>query len=523
MSTYQVGLDIGSTTAKMVVLDGSKQVVFSRYKRHQANIMGVLKEELSELTAAIGEAAVKIKVTGSVGMGIAEKFKLAFEQEVIAATKFVKEKYPEVATLIDIGGEDAKIVYIKPDGTCDLRMNGNCAGGTGAFLDQMAVLLDVPIDKLNELAEKAEHVHYIASRCGVFAKTDIQNLLSKGVSREDIAASIYHAVAVQVITTLSHGCTIKPKILLCGGPLTFMPSLRKALMDALHVPYVEFIVPDKANLIPAYGTALSAEDAPSTSLQKLCDRIASAPKDAVRVTDTVPPIFHDEKEYADWKKEKEADQIILSPLTKDTDKVFVGIDSGSTTTKLVVTDENDRILYTHYGPNNGNPVGAVREAFADFYTKCLAVGANPRIMGSCSTGYGEDLIKAAFSLNTGIIETIAHYLAAKKINDKVSFILDIGGQDMKAIFVDHGVLNRMELNESCSSGCGTFLQTFAKGLNYSVSEFADLALQGPASLRFGNALHGLYELQSQAKPPRRGHQRRHCGRSCLFSCEELPV
>ena len=475
MSTYQVGLDIGSTTAKMVVLDGSKQVVFSRYKRHQANIMGVLKEELSELTAAIGEAAVKIKVTGSVGMGIAEKFKLAFEQEVIAATKFVKEKYPEVATLIDIGGEDAKIVYIKPDGTCDLRMNGNCAGGTGAFLDQMAVLLDVPIDKLNELAEKAEHVHYIASRCGVFAKTDIQNLLSKGVSREDIAASIYHAVAVQVITTLSHGCTIKPKILLCGGPLTFMPSLRKALMDALHVPYVEFIVPDKANLIPAYGTALSAEDAPSTSLQKLCDRIASAPKDAVRVTDTVPPIFHDEKEYADWKKEKEADQIILSPLTKDTDKVFVGIDSGSTTTKLVVTDENDRILYTHYGPNNGNPVGAVREAFADFYTKCLAVGANPRIMGSCSTGYGEDLIKAAFSLNTGIIETIAHYLAARKINDKVSFILDIGGQDMKAIFVDHGVLNRMELNESCSSGCGTFLQTFAKGLNYSVSEFADLA------------------------------------------------
>ena len=244
MSTYQVGLDIGSTTAKMVVLDGSKQVVFSRYKRHQANIMGVLKEELSELTAAIGEAAVKMKVTGSVGMGIAEKFKLAFEQEVIAATKFVKEKYPEVATLIDIGGEDAKIVYIKPDGTCDLRMNGNCAGGTGAFLDQMAVLLDVPIDKLNELAEKAEHVHYIASRCGVFAKTDIQNLLSKGVSREDIAASIYHAVAVQVITTLSHGCTIKPKILLCGGPLTFMPSLRKALMDALHVPYVEFIVPD---------------------------------------------------------------------------------------------------------------------------------------------------------------------------------------------------------------------------------------------------------------------------------------
>ena len=475
MSTFNIGLDIGSTTAKIVVLDNKKNMIFSRYKRHQANVMAVLKEELTHLRSQIGAASIKLKVTGSVGMGLAEKFKLAFEQEVIAATKFVKEKYPEAATLIDIGGEDAKIVYISPDGSCDLRMNGNCAGGTGAFLDQMAVLLGIPVEELNGLAEKAKTIHYIASRCGVFAKTDIQNLLSKNVSREDIAASIFHAVAAQVITTLSHGCTIRPKILLCGGPLTFMPQLRKALMDALQIPYVEFIVPENANLIPAYGTALSAADAPTTSLDKVLDKLSSAPAQTTELHDVMPPIFKSPEEYAAWKKEKEADTITLTPLTADTDEVYIGIDSGSTTTKLVVTDKEDRILFTYYTHNNGNPIGAVQEAFEAFYAKCLETGANPIIIGSCSTGYGEDLIKAAFNLNTGIIETIAHYLAARKINSKVSFILDIGGQDMKAIFVDNGVVNRMELNESCSSGCGTFLETFAQGLNYSISDFAALA------------------------------------------------
>ena len=477
MSTYRVGLDIGSTTCKIVVLDNHSHMVFSRYKRHQANVAGVLREELKNLRSQIGGASLKLKVTGSVGMGVAEKFDLPFVQEVIAATKFVKTKYPEVATLIDIGGEDAKIVYIKKDGSCDLRMNGNCAGGTGAFLDQMAVLLGIPIEQLNGLAEKAQHVHYIASRCGVFAKTDIQNLLAKNVSREDIAISIFHAVAVQVIATLSHGCTIEPKILLCGGPLTFMPALRKALMDCLQIPYVNFIVPENANLIPAYGTALSASDAPSISFDKLIEKLESAPKVSVRSDDVLPPIFKSPEDYAAWRKAKEADYIQLTPLTADTKEVYVGIDSGSTTTKLVVTNPKDEILFTYYCPNSGNPIGAVQKAFEAFYAECLKVGANPKILGSCSTGYGEDLIKAAFGLKAGIIETIAHYLAARKINKDVSFILDIGGQDMKAIFVDHGVLNRMELNESCSSGCGTFLETFAKGLNYSVSDFAKLACE----------------------------------------------
>ena len=304
MSTYNVGLDIGSTTAKIVVLNQNKEVVFTRYRRHQANVPAVLREELQSLRSQIGAARLKLKITGSVGMGLAEKFQLPFEQEVIAATKFVKEKYPEVATLIDIGGEDAKIVYIKPDGSCDLRMNGNCAGGTGAFLDQMAVLLKVPVEELNGLAEKAQHVHYIASRCGVFAKTDIQNLLSKNVSREDIAISIFHAVAVQVISTLSHGCTIEPKILLCGGPLTFMPALRKALMDCLRIPYVNFIVPENANLIPAYGTAISAQDAPVIGFDELVERFAQAPKTVIRSEDVLPPIFNSPEEYAAWKKEK---------------------------------------------------------------------------------------------------------------------------------------------------------------------------------------------------------------------------
>lgn len=477
MSMYRVGLDIGSTTCKIVVLDAAQHVVFTCYKRHQANVPKVLQEALQQLRDQIGDASLQLKVTGSVGMGVAEKFDLPFEQEVIAATKYVKSQHPDVATLIDIGGEDAKIVYIKKDGSCDLRMNGNCAGGTGAFLDQMAVLLGVPIEELDGLAQKASHVHAIASRCGVFAKTDVQNLLAKNVSREDIALSIFHAVAVQVIATLSHGCTIEPKILFCGGPLTFMPVLRKALMDTLQIPYVNFIVPENANLIPAYGTALSAENAPEISFDALIKKLSHTPKSAIRTGGVLPPIFKDEADYAAWKKQKEADFIQLAPLSAETTDVYVGIDSGSTTTKLVVTNPQDEILFTYYLPNNGNPIGAVQTAFEAFYAKCLQAGANPRILGSCSTGYGEDLIKAAFALKTGIIETIAHYLAARKINKDISFILDIGGQDMKAIFVDHGILNRMELNESCSSGCGTFLETFAKGLNYSVNEFAKLACE----------------------------------------------
>ncbi len=475
MSTFNVGLDIGSTTAKMVVLDQNNNLIFSRYKRHQANIMSVIFEFFNALRSQVGASGLKLNVTGSVGMGIAEKYNLHFTQEVISAATFVRKKYPQACTMIDIGGEDAKVVYLHKDGTADLRMNGNCAGGTGAFIDQMALLLDVPIEEMNGLAEKSTHTYSIASRCGVFCKTDIQNLLAKNVSKNDIAASIFHAVAVQTISTLSHGCTIEPKVILCGGPLTFMPALRKALMDYLNMQYVNFVVPDKGNLIPAWGTALMASEQSAMPLDKILATLQEPNVPNIRVEEILPAIFKSQEEYDLWKKAKESDFIGTKPLTKDTKDIYVGIDSGSTTTKLLAIDPEENIIFNYYAPNDGNPIAAVHAGMEKLYADCMAVGAHPIIHSSCSTGYGEDLIKAAFNLDNGIIETIAHYLAAKKINPAVSFILDIGGQDMKAVFVENGVLTRMELNEACSSGCGTFIETFAKSLNYSVEDFAQAA------------------------------------------------
>lgn len=478
MGVYHIGLDIGSTTAKMIVTDEQNTLIFSRYQRHQANIMAVILGFFTMLQTELGNKPFKLSITGSVGMGIAEKFALPFVQEVVAATKYVRTTYPEVATLIDIGGEDAKIVYLHKDGNTDLRMNGNCAGGTGAFIDQMAVLLDVPIEAMSDLAAKSTHAYTIASRCGVFAKTDIQNLLSKNVSKEDIARSIFHAVAVQTVSTLSHGMTIEPKVLFCGGPLTFIPSLRKALMNYLQLNETSCIIPEKANYIPAWGTALAAaENTEVLTIEQVLTRLQNPLRSTLRSEEILPPIFTSPEAYDQWKKSKAADNIKEAPLTRDITSVFIGIDSGSTTTKMVVVDNNENILFTYYAPNDGNPILAAQNGFTAFQAACAKVGANPTITGSCSTGYGEDLIKAAFKLDHGIIETIAHYLAAKKINPHVSFILDIGGQDMKAIFVENGVLSRMEINEACSSGCGTFLETFAKGLNYSVADFATLACQ----------------------------------------------
>ncbi len=485
MTTYNVGLDIGSTTAKVVVIDSNNNLIFSRYKRHQANITQVILEFFRALKGQVGSSSLRLTITGSVGMGLAEKLNLPFEQEVVATAKAVTTMYPHTATIIDIGGEDAKIVYLRPDGSADLRMNGNCAGGTGAFLDQMAILLNVSLEELNTLAQASKHIYPMASRCGVFSKTDIQNLLSKNVCKEDIAASIFHAVAVQVVSTLSHGCTITPQVLFCGGPLTFLPALRKAIMDYIGMPYVNFFLPEKANLLPAWGTALAADKAAPQALDKLITLLENPMPLTSRREDMLPAIFTSQEEYDLWLKEKQKDTIHTSALTKDVTSVYLGIDSGSTTTKVIAIDDNEHILFTYYTANNGNPIGAVQKALEAFYAQCLKIGANPIIRSSCSTGYGEDLIKAAFKLDYGIIETIAHYLAAKKINPQVSFILDIGGQDMKAIFVDHGILSHTEINEACSSGCGTFIETFAKGLDYSVEDFARLACLAKSPCELG--------------------------------------
>lgn len=477
MNTFRIGLDVGSTTAKIVVLDNQDKILFSKYERHHADVISTISLYFKAIEKQFGNCNLSLTITGSVGMGIAERLSIPFIQEVVAATELVKKENPDISVIIDIGGEDAKIVYLNADGATDLRMNGNCAGGTGAFIDQMAVLLGINVGDLDSLAGQAQQIYPIASRCGVFSKTDIQNLMSRNVSKADIAASIFHAVAVQTIVTLSHGCEITPKILFCGGPLTFIPGLRQAFVNYLHLTPEDFITPENANIIPAWGAALSNKKENTTTINEFISKL-----DNYTVTNTqesgLAPIFRTEAEYNSWKAEKSLNTIKNAPLSEHTGYAYLGIDSGSTTTKIVVTDEQERILYSHYTPNNGNPIEAVRKGLEELVAACDAAKTELKIKSSCSTGYGEDLIKAAFNLNNGIIETIAHYVSARKINPQVSFILDIGGQDMKALFVENGVLNRMEINEACSSGCGSFIETFAKSLNYTVSDFAKIACEG---------------------------------------------
>ncbi len=502
---------MGSTTTKVMALDADNHVVFSKYVRHLARTFESVIEALSELKARIGETSeVSLRITGSIGMGIAERVGLPFVQEVVAASKCIQAKYPDVRSMIDIGGEDAKVVFFHHGEARDLRMNGQCAGGTGAFIDQMAIILGCSVDELNELALRATQVYPIASRCGVFCKTDIQNLIAKNVSREDIAASIFRAVAVQTVMTLAHGCEIERPLLFCGGPLTYIPALRKAFIDYMHLDEQEIVLPEHGTLLPAEGAALavvpSEEYIPIAALiEKL--REACSTKGSTSAG-SMTPIFKGADDYQAWLDRmsrsklptNDLDRLIADakPLEQNLGEVeaesgkdvtvldaFLGIDSGSTTTKIVVLSTEGRIIYDYYVPNGGNPILAVEEGLKRLNAQLASSNAHMRILGSGSTGYGEDLIKAAFQLDHGIIETIAHFLSAHHIDPKVSFILDIGGQDMKAIFVQNGVINRMEINEACSSGCGSFLSTFATSLGYNVSDFADQARQSLAPCDLG--------------------------------------
>ncbi len=480
---YKIGIDVGSTTAKMVILDTNDTLVFSRYERHNTHPGSLLATFFEEAQRTLGDIEASAIVTGSIGMGFAEKLQVPFMQEVSAATQYTRYRYPKASALIDIGGEDAKIVFFDQHST-DLRMNGNCAGGTGAFIDQMAVLLGVETEQLDALAHEAKQIHPIAARCGVFSKTDIQNLMSRNVPKEDITASIFHAVAVQTIVTLARGHNIIAPILLCGGPLTFIPSLRKAFADYLHLKESDFILPPNGNLLPALGCAISVEGkgARSLSAWKL---LMEQPSLSWHKESSLPQLFESESAHEAWNKAKSCYEIPHKELQGGVQDAVIGIDSGSTTTKMVVTDLQGNILYTYYAPNNGNPVDAASKAFVALQEYCTARDTQLEVHGTCSTGYGEELIKAAFGLHTSIIETIAHYKAARRLIPDVSFILDIGGQDMKAIFVEKNAITRMELNEACSSGCGSFIETFARTLGYSVADFAHMACTAPAPCDLG--------------------------------------
>lgn len=486
MSKYSIGIDIGSTTIKMVLIDTeSGRVALDDYRRHQTKVKECLQDFLQRISEELGAVDFSVNMTGSVGMGVAERLGLPFVQEVVAASNYIQACRPDVLSMIDIGGEDAKMVFFSDGNPSDLRMNGNCAGGTGAFIDQMAILLDVTPSKLGVLAERSERFYPIASRCGVFCKTDIQNLIARNVPREDIAASIFHAVAVQTITTLAHGHGIDAPILLCGGPLTFIPALRKAFSDYLRIPAESFVLPEKANLIPAWGAALSGQDSRLTAgeFAQLLDKYS---EHASRGEGNAPaPIFAGRKEYEAWKEQMARHAVGRAEWKAGSQVAYMGIDSGSTTTKIVVLDAEGNMLFSHYRDNNGNPVKAVEGGLRLLAEECRSHGTTLQIQGSCSTGYGEDLIKAAFQMDAGIVETMAHYMAASHIDSKVSFILDIGGQDMKAMFVENGAINRIEVNEACSSGCGSFISTFARSLNCSIGEFAEAACLAPSPCDLG--------------------------------------
>ena len=487
MTMTRLGIDVGSTTVKVVAIGKDNNLIFNRYERHHAKARETLTSILYDLMSEIGDQQVAVRLTGSVGMGISEQYALPFVQEVVAATKAIQMFYPTTKSMIDIGGEDAKVVFFRKGEATDLRMNGNCAGGTGAFIDQMAVILGIDVSEMNDLALKATRIYPIASRCGVFCKTDIQNLIAKNVCREDIAASIFRAVAVQTVVTLAHGYDITPPILLCGGPLTYIPALRKAFSDYLKVSGHEIILPEHGTLLPAIGTALyneklktgTAKTADSSAIHTLSELIvliSGKPlKEGDRKGTMLKPVFGNDAEYKTWRERISKSKVVHAPLEPGVQDAYIGIDSGSTTTKIVVMDARKRILCTFYANNAGNPIETVSRGLEEIAEKCIKKGTILNIRGCCSTGYGEDLIRAAFGLDYGIVETMAHYMAAAHLNPRVSFILDIGGQDMKAIFVRDGIIDRIEINEACSSGCGSFIETFAKTLGYTVADFATTA------------------------------------------------
>ena len=479
ISSYKAGIDIGSTTFKLVVVNDNGDIIFSDYRRHNTDIKQAGIEAYKKLFNTIGDCYLEIIMTGSVGMGYADKAGVKFVQEVVAAAELIKHKFNDVHTLIDIGGEDSKMIFFEKLKSPDIRMNGNCAGGTGAFIDQTAALLAIDTLELNNLALEATTIYPIASRCGVFSKTDIQNLISRKVSKADIAASVFNAVAIQVIASLSRGTDIMPKIFFCGGPFAFLPELKKAFIRQLTLKEEDIILPENAALIPAWGCAITPnEHAKKMLLSKGIQSLESNKKNPFQdnIQGRLPALFSSKEELIDWKTKKNKNFVHkVNWENLESLDCFLGIDSGSTTTKIVLIDENERVIFQDYRRNEGDSYHAFLNGITLLKEEAEKHHKNIRIVGSATTGYGENLIKTAFNMHQGIIETIAHFLAAKKILPNVSFILDIGGQDMKAIFIENGVIKRLEINEACSSGCGSFIESYANMLNYPVAEFAEMS------------------------------------------------
>ncbi len=475
---YTFGIDIGSTTVKVAVLDESNQILFADYQRHYANIQETLAQLVKEAKEALGDISISPVITGSGGLALSRHLQIPFVQEVVAVSTALDDFAPHTDVAIELGGEDAKIIYFTNG--VEQRMNGICAGGTGSFIDQMASLLQTDAAGLNEYAKNYQAIYPIAARCGVFAKTDIQPLINEGATKEDLSASIFQAVVNQTISGLACGKPIRGNVAFLGGPLHFLTELRQAFIRTLHLTGKQIIAPEHSHLFAASGAAMSFHEDVKLPIQELEERLTNGVKLDFEIK-RLEPLFASQEDYDAFVDRHNLHSVATADFSTYTGNCFLGIDAGSTTTKAAVVAEDGSLLYSFYSSNNGSPLATTIRAIKEIYS---LMPNTARIAYSCSTGYGEHLIKAALLLDEGEVETVSHYYAAAFFEPDVDCILDIGGQDMKCIKIKNATVDSVMLNEACSSGCGSFIETFAKSLNYSIQDFAQEALfaQNPIDL-----------------------------------------
>ena len=471
MNYKTLGIDIGSTTVKIAILDENENLIFADYKRHFANIQETLADLLQEAFDQYGEMTLHPVITGSGGLTLANHLGVPFTQEVIAVSTSLQKLAPKTDVAIELGGEDAKIIYFE-NGNVEQRMNGICAGGTGSFIDQMASLLQTDATGLNEYAKDYKALYPIAARCGVFAKTDIQPLINDGATKPDLSASIFQAVVNQTISGLACGKPIRGHVAFLGGPLHFLSELRESFIRTLKLDEEHTIIPENSHLFAAIGSALNAKEDNSISLTEMKDRLRNSIKLDFEV-ERMEPLFASQEEYDAFAKRQSSYKVKTGDLATYKGNCYLGIDAGSTTTKTALVGEDGTLLYSFYSSNNGNPLKTTIRSIKEIYE---LLPKDAKIAYSCSTGYDEALIKAALLLDEGEVETVSHYYAAAFFDPEVDCILDIGGQDMKCIKIRNKTVDSVQLNEACSSGCGSFIETFAKSLNYTVQDFAKAAV-----------------------------------------------
>jgi predicted CoA-substrate-specific enzyme activase len=477
-----LGLDVGSTTVKAVVFDSvTREVVWSSYARHFSGIFQALANLVSDVLQVFPDKVFTLAMTGSAGIGVSQKLGIPFVQEVIAALHAITTFIPQTSVAIELGGEDAKVTFL--EGSIDQRMNETCAGGTGAFIDQIAVTLKTDAAGINDLASRHKTIYPIAARCGVFTKSDVTMLLNEGASREDVAASVLQAVVDQTIGGLACGRKICGPAAFLGGPLHFLPELRKRFTETLELDENSIIAPDNSHYYVALGAAILSENDVMISAADLCERVNSTlGNNGYEETVRLAPLFASNDEFAKFTARHDSIKAERADIATAAGDLFLGIDAGSTTTKAVLTNADSQILATWYGSNDGDPINAVIKIIAEIYSR---IPANSRIRRGCVTGYGETILKAALGIDDGEVETLAHFRAAKYFVPDVSFILDIGGQDIKCIGIKNGKVDKIVLNEACSSGCGSFLETFAGSLGYDIVSFSREALFATSPIDLG--------------------------------------